>query len=296
MNKTKCGYIAVVGKPNVGKSTLMNALLNQKISITSKKPQTTRYQVTGIKTEGDTQFIFVDTPGLHETSAKAMNRYMNRAARSALVDVDVILWLVEANVMAPEDEYVLSLLKDLKTPIFLVLTKSDKIPDKTTLLPFIETVKEKLDFHKIIPISTLKNDNLDALLKEVSMLMPEAPFYFDKEQRTDKNKRFLVSEIIREKIIRNTGQELPYSVTVEIEDWKRKKKVEHLSVIIWVERSGQKTIVIGKEGDKLKTIGTQARKDIEKLIDEKVFLRLWVKVKEGWSNDDKLLRELGYHD
>ena len=161
MNKTKCGYIAVVGKPNVGKSTLMNALLNQKISITSKKPQTTRYQVTGIKTEGDTQFIFVDTPGLHETSAKAMNRYMNRAARSALVDVDVILWLVEANVMAPEDEYVLSLLKDLKTPIFLVLTKSDKIPDKTTLLPFIETVKEKLDFHKIIPISTLKNDNLD---------------------------------------------------------------------------------------------------------------------------------------
>lgn len=295
-HKTKCGYIAVVGKPNVGKSTLMNTLLKNKISITSKKPQTTRYQVTGIKTVDDTQFVFVDTPGLHETSAKAMNRYMNRAARASLVDVDVILWLVEANSLTPEDEYVLSLLEPLKVPIFLVLTKADKIADKTTLLPFIEKMQGKLNFHKIIPISALKDENLDPLLSAVSTLLPEAPFFFDKDQKTDKNPRFLISEIIREKLIRNTGQELPYSLTVSIEDWAVKKAINHLSVVIWVERAGQKAIVIGKGGDKLKTIGTQARKDIEKLLEAKVFLRLWVKVKEGWSNDDKLLNELGYHD
>lgn len=294
VTNTKSGYIAVIGKPNVGKSTFLNVVLGQKISITSKKPQTTRHQILGIKTAGHIQYLFIDTPGIHDKSQSSMSKYMNRAARSTFSDVDVILWLVEADDMTVEDEFVLSLLKTVIKPVILVVTKIDKIADKTRLLPFIERMQGLLNFKTIVPISSLKEKNLDVLLAEIASELPESPFYFAEDQVTDKNKRFLITEIIREKIIRNTGQELPYATTVEIEDWQVKGSVQHISVLIWVERPGQKTIVIGKGGEKLKTIGIQARQEIEALLDGKVFLRLWIKVKENWSNDDRALRELGY--
>lgn len=294
VSNTKSGYIAVIGKPNVGKSTFLNRVLGQKISITSRKPQTTRHQILGIKTVDNVQYLFIDTPGMHDKSENAMSKYMNRAAKSTLNDVDVILWLVEADHMTLEDEYVLSFLKRVDKPIILVITKIDKIGDKARLLPFIERMQKLLNFKTIVPISSTKRQNLETLLAEIASELPESPFYFEEGQITDKNNRFLITEIIREKIIRNTGQELPYATTVEIEDWKVKDKIQHISVLIWVERVGQKNIVIGKEGEKLKTIGTDARKEIEALLNEKVFLRLWVKVKENWSNDDRLLRELGY--
>ncbi len=291
---TRCGYIAVIGKPNVGKSTFLNKVLRQKISITSRKPQTTRHQILGIKTVDNIQYLFIDTPGIHDKSQNAMSKYMNRAAKSTLNDVDVILWLVEAGEMTVEDEYVLSFLKTVDKPIILVITKIDQLADKRRLLPFIESMQGLLNFKTIVPISALRKENLEVVLAEVASELPEGPFYFEEGQVTDKNQRFLVTEMIREKIIRNTGQELPYATTVEIEDWQTKGKVQHISVLIWVERPGQKTIVIGKDGERLKTIGTQARQEIEVLLNEKVFLRLWVKVKENWSNDDRALRELGY--
>jgi len=293
-NKTKSGYIAVIGKPNVGKSTFLNTVLGQKISITSNKPQTTRHQILGVKTVEAIQYLFIDTPGIHDKNQNTMSKYMNRAAKSTLNDVDVILWLVEAGHMTAEDDYVLSLLKTVEKPVILVITKIDKLADKAQLLPFIEKTQGLLMFKTIVPISSLKEQNLDVLLAEIASVLPEGPFYFAADQVTDKNQRFLITEIIREKIIRNTGQELPYATTVEIEDWQVKGKIQHISVLIWVERPGQKNIVIGKDGEKLKTIGTQARQEIETLLGEKVFLRLWVKVKENWSNDDRLLRELGY--
>lgn len=294
LSKTKSGYIAVIGKPNVGKSTFLNKVLGQKISITSKKPQTTRHQILGIKTVDNVQYLFIDTPGIHDKGQNSMSKYMNRAAKSTLNDVDIVLWLVEADYMTIEDEYVLSFLKTLDKPIILVVTKMDKLSDKKRLLPFIERMKDLLDFKAIVPISSQRTENLELVLSEIASELPEGPFYFEEGQITDKNTRFLITEIIREKIIRNTGQELPYATTVEIEDWQEKGTTQHISVLIWVERPGQKTIVIGKDGEKLKTIGTQARKEIEILLNEKVFLRLWIKVKENWSNDDRALRELGY--
>lgn len=290
----KCGYIAIIGRPNVGKSTLLNRLLKKKVSITSDKPQTTRCQILGIKSIDNTQAIYIDTPGIHQAEKHAMNRYMNRLASSVIMDADVIVFMIEATRLYDEDELVFKKLQSTKAPIILAINKIDKIKDKAHLLPFIEKLQEKLHFTHIIPISATKDENIAELESLIMQMLPEGPHLFPDDQITDKNTRFQVAELIREKLIRATGQEVPYSTTVEIESLKEEGKLINISAIIWVEREGQKAIVIGKEGERLKKIGTQARKDIEKLLESKVFLRLWVKVKDRWTDDERALKSLGF--
>lgn len=294
--KKYCGYIAVVGRPNVGKSTLMNHLIGQKISITSRKPQTTRHQVLGIKTEGDYQLVFVDTPGLHQSAEKAINRYMNKTASSSLRDVDVVLFVVDGLQWREDDEWVLSKLEKVNKPVILVINKVDQIDDKEALLPHIQKLSDKLAFSEVVPVSALKGSNLAQLENAIKPYLPESIHFFSEDQITDKTERFLVAEIVREKIMRQLGQELPYSMTVEIEQFKWERGVAHIHALILVEREGQKKIVIGKGGDRMRKIGMDARKDIETLLDAKVMLNLWVKVKSGWSDDERALQSLGYTD
>lgn len=300
-NPSKCGYIAIVGRPNVGKSTLLNHILGQKLSITSRKPQTTRHQIVGVKTQGDTQFIYVDTPGLHQKEAKAINRVMNRSAASALSDVDVIVFVVDRLQWRDDDEWVLQKIKQAKAPVLLVINKVDQIDDKSTLLPHIEQLNEKYAFEQIIPISALKGLQLEDLETAIAGFLPESIHFFAEDQITDRSERFLVAEIVREKIMRQLGDEIPYSLTVEIEQFKintakNGKETANIHALILVERSGQKAIVIGNKGERLKRIGTEARKDIERLLDCKVMLNLWVKVKSGWSDDERALKSLGYDE
>lgn len=289
-----CGYIAILGKPNVGKSTLLNKLLGKKLSITSRKPQTTRHQILGVKTNGDYQMIFVDTPGIHQHNRRAINRLMNKAATSMIHDVDVILFVVDARYWTEEDELVLQKIKDVTCPVILILNKVDMFQDKEALLPKLEELTKKMVFKAIIPLSAIKGTNVEQLEKLIGELLPVNPHLFAAEQITDRRDDFLIAEIIREKIIRIVGQEVPHDVTVQIEAMQKKNDVLHINAIIWVERKGQKIIVIGKKGEKLKEIGTQARIDIEKLLNSKVFLTLWVKIKSGWADDEKLLQGMGY--
>ncbi|MHB1946754.1 MAG: GTPase Era [Gammaproteobacteria bacterium] len=295
MNDTsQCGYVAIIGRPNVGKSTLLNDMLGKKISITSDKPQTTRTQILGIKTSGPVQALYIDTPGLHKAEKNAMNRYMNRLASSVITDADVIVFMIEASRWLDEDEMVLDKLKQTKAPVILAINKVDKLDDKAHLLPLIEKLQGRFHFVQIIPISATRHENIDELEKEIFKLLPEGPHLFPEEDITDKSRRFQAAEFIREKIIRATGQEVPYSSTVEIESFTEEEKLIRINAIIWVEREGQKAIIIGKEGEKLKQIGTAARKDIEAFLGKKVFLRLWVKVKTSWTNDDRALKSLGF--
>ncbi len=292
----KCGYVAIVGRPNVGKSTLLNALIGQKISIISPKPQTTRQQILGIKTLGETQIVYIDTPGLHDAEKRAMNRYMNRLANAVILDADVIIFIVEATRWLEDDELVLQKIKEADVPTVLVINKIDKLGDKKEILPLIEKFQQKYHFAHIIPISARRKENLDALEETIATMMPEGPHLFPDEQITDKNERFQTAEIIREKLIRATEQELPYSTTVVVESMKQEGKMIDISAIIWVERESQKPIVIGKNGERLKTIGTAARKEIVKLLGMKVFLRLWVKVKSDWTDDERALGSLGFEN
>ncbi len=292
-NLKRCGYVAIVGRPNVGKSTLMNHLIGQKISITSDKPQTTRQRILGIKTTDDAQYIYVDTPGVHTATKRHINRMMNKAALTALTDVDVIGFVVEACQWTPEDLIVLEKIKETTTPVVLLINKIDKLTDKAHLLPYIEKIQALGKFQAIMPVSALKGDNLVQFESFVSSLFSESFPIFSDEEITDKSMRFLATEIIREKLMRKLGQELPYSVAVEMEEYKTTPRITNISACIWVERSSQKGIVIGKQGKKLKEIGTEARIDIEKLIGEKVNLKLWVKIKEGWSENERILRSLG---
>lgn len=294
--KRRCGYVAIVGRPNVGKSTLLNYLLGQKISITSRKPQTTRHRVLGIKTEGNHQIIFVDTPGLHKAEERAINRYMNRAASSTLRDVDVVLFVVDRTAWTEEDEMVLSQVVKSGLPTLLVVNKVDLLQDKSLLLPHLQTLSEKAGFAAIVPVSALRRQNLADLEEEILRLLPESDHFFPEEQITDRSQRFLAAEIVREKITRQLGDELPYAVTVEIEAFSREGEVLHISAVIFVERKGQKRILIGEGGSRLRSIGTDARQDMEALFDSRVMLRLWVKVKSGWSDDERALRSLGYDD
>lgn len=296
MNETRCGYIAIIGRPNVGKSTLLNHILGQKISITSRKPQTTRHRVLGIKTHDLVQAIFVDTPGLHRGQKRAINRFMNREAAAALRDVDVVLLVIEAGRWLDEDAWVLELVKQQTTPVVLVINKVDKLDDKSQLLPFITARTAQFDYADVLPVSALRADNLAALEKAIAARLPVGPHLFDEDQVTDRSMRFLAAETVREKITRQLGDELPYSMTVEIEEFKLEGKVTHISAAIYVERDGQKKILIGSGGSRLKSIGQEARRDIERLIDGKVMLNLWVKVKSGWSDDERALRSLGYTD
>lgn len=292
---SRCGYAAIVGRPNVGKSTLLNCLLGTKVSITSSKPQTTRYQIIGIKTREGAQVVYIDTPGLHQDQMSAMNRYMNRLAAAVIPDANVVLFVVEAMKWTDDDELVLSKLKKSTAPVLLVVNKIDMVGDKKELLPFLDSIKEKFNFAEIIPISATRAENLSGLEDEIEKFLPEGPHLYPDEQVTDKNLKFQVAEIVREKLIQATEQEVPYCTTVEVEAWTEEEKRVEISVLIWVEREGQKLIVIGKKGERLKWIGTEARKDIEALIKQKIFLRLWVKVKEHWTDDDKALRQLGYN-
>ena len=295
-NKKRCGYVAIVGRPNVGKSTLLNHILGQKISITSRKPQTTRHQVLGIKTEGQHQIIFVDTPGLHKDAEKAINRYMNRAASSAIRDVDLVVFVVDRTAWTDEDAMVLEQIKRSGRPTMLVINKVDLLADKAELLPHLQVLAAKCDFAAILPVSALQQHNVAELETEILKFLPESTHFFPEDQITDRSQRFLAAEIVREKIMRQLGDELPYEITVEIEEFVQEDTILNISAVIFVERKGQKKILIGEKGSRLRSIGTDARRDMELLFDSKVMLRLWVKVKSGWSDDERALRSLGYDD
>src|SRR5690606_9693697 len=291
-----CGVIAIVGRPNVGKSTLMNHLLGQKVSITSRKPQTTRHRIHGILTEDNCQMVFADTPGIHRDGGRALNKYMNQAAVSALGGVDIVCFMVDALKWTEADQYVLSLLPRDDTPVLLLINKIDTLDDKAQLLPHIERLAALYPFAAVIPVSALREGGLDDLREELKKRLPEAPFWFDEDQITDRSLRFMVAEIIREKVVRQLGQEVPHQVAVEIEIWNDTERLTEIGASILVERSGQKKILIGHQGERIKKIGIQARQDIETLIDRQVMLNLWVKVKTGWSDNDRALRSLGYGD
>lgn len=292
--KTHAGYVAILGRPNVGKSTLLNRILGKKISITSRKPQTTRHKILGIKTVDNFQTIYVDTPGLHDKNERMLNRYMNKAALSLLADVDVIIFMVAGTVWRSEDEKVLQILNKANCPIILAINKIDLVAQKEQLLESIKNISQKLKTIAAIPLSAQDGTNVSLLEAAVQKLLPESPFFFPPEQITDRDNKFLVAEIIREKLTRFLGQELPYVLSVGIDQMELKKNIMHVVATIYVERDGQKAIIIGKNGEVLKKVGTLARKDMENLFAQKVFLRLWVKVKTGWTDDKALLEQFGY--
>lgn len=294
MSEKYCGYIAVVGRPNAGKSTLLNAILEKKLVSTSKKAQTTRHNIFGIKTKDNVQAIYVDTPGYRDVTPGALHRYLNRSAVHAAYDVDLLLWIVDATRFTRDDEAVLSMLKKVNRPTILVLNKIDEIKAKYDLLPIIQKMQAMYDFREIIPISALNNINLDDLEKTVSSYLPQQAFFYEDGQLTDRSESFLFSEMIREKIMRFLGEEVPYSVAVEIEKIEHEEKLIRVAALLWVERDGQKAIVIGDKGETLKRIGTEARIEIEQFAKKKVFLQLWVKVKEGWTENDEMLQSFGY--
>jgi GTP-binding protein Era len=293
---SRCGFVAIVGRPNVGKSTLMNHILGQKLSITSRKPQTTRHQVLGIKTIGPVQAVYVDTPGMHEEQPRAINRYMNKAATSALKGVDVVVFVVDQLAWTTADELVLEKLSSLKCPVILAINKVDKIEKRETLLPHLDMLSRKRDFAEMIPVSALRETNLVPLEECVGRFLPQSVHFYPDDQITDRSERFMASEMVREKITRQLGAELPYSVAVEIEEFKHDGKTLHISAVILVEREGQKKIIIGDKGDRLRSIGQDARIDMERMFDNKVMLRLWVKVKRGWADSERALKSLGMND
>ena len=302
----KTGYVAIVGRPNVGKSTLMNHLLGQKLSITSRKPQTTRHRIHGILSNDEMQAVFVDTPGIHRNEVRAINERMNKAAVSALVDVDLVLFVVDSDQWRDDDLLVLQKLGNTELTVVLVINKADTLKDKGSILPLIETFSDSFDFADIVPVSALKNQNLNRLQEVIASHLPIAEPIYDTEQITDRSERFLASEIIREKIMRSSGDEVPYDLTVQIDGFKDeaahtdpktgrpRKACTFIDATIYVERSGQKAIVIGDKGQRIKQVGMDARKDMEQLFDKKIMLTLWVKVKRGWSDDERALTSLGY--
>ena len=293
---THAGYAALLGRPNVGKSTLLNRLIGQKISITAPKPQTTRHVILGIQTLPEAQIVYVDTPGLHRQGRRAMNRYLNRAAASVLGYVDVAVFLIEALRWTEEDGDVLQRLADFPGPVVLAVNKADRIADKTRLLPFLQDMASRRKFAEIVPLSALKGDNVAVLEQVIARLLPVGGFPFPADQVTTASERFLAAELIREKLTRLLREELPYALTVEIERFAVEERLTRIHAVIWVERASQKGIVIGDKGATLREVGRQARQDLERLLGRPVFLETWVKVREGWSDDERALRSLGYAD
>jgi len=294
MNSTRCGYIAIVGRPNVGKSTLLNSIMDQKISITSKKPQTTRHQLLGIKTRDQAQFLYVDTPGIHANEKKAINRYMNRNARSVIRDVDAVIFVVDRGSWNKEDELVAEALQGHSGQLIIAVNKSDLLESKNKLLPVLETLQKRFPEAEIVPVSALTAENIELLENLIVERIPYSEFYFPDDQITDRSERFMVAEIIREKLMRQLGDEVPYSASIQIDRFERTSKIVHIAATIFVEREGQKSILIGSGGSKLKRIGSDARIDIERLLDRKIMLTNWVKVKSGWSDSERALKSLGY--
>jgi len=293
MKKIRSGYIAIVGRPNVGKSTLLNRLVGEKISIVSRKAQTTRHRVTGIVTTDDSQFVFVDTPGFQTKFSNALNRTMNRGVTQTLADVDVVLFVVEAGRFDAKDKAVIKLFpKD--RPVILVINKTDQIKDRTELFPFVAQVSAEYDFAAVVPISAAKGRQTDDLLAAARKHLPNEGLMFPEDDLTDKSERFLASEYIREKVFRLLGDELPYATAVEIEKFEMEGNLRRIFAAIVVDREGHKAIVIGKGGESLKRIASEARQDMERLFGGKVYLEVWVKVKSGWNDDERLLKSLGY--
>jgi GTPase len=291
-----CGFVALIGRPNVGKSTLMNHLLKQKISITSRKPQTTRHRILGINTTEAGQAIYMDTPGMHSSEKRALNRYLNRTAETTLLGVDVIVWLIDGLSWHEYDEVIFKKLEQAGLPVILAVNKVDKVKDKDAILTFFAEARHRFPFEHLIPISALKRTNLDQLESLILTLLPTSDLIYPEDQITDRPERFLAAEIIREKLTRRLGDELPYALTVEIERYEELPGITKIYAIIWIERLTQKNIVIGKEGEMLKKVGTDARFDIEKLIGQKVYLQLWVKVKKNWSDNERAMQSLGFND
>ena len=294
--QTYCGYVAIVGRPNVGKSTLLNHILGQKLCITSRKPQTTRHTLLGIKTKDNMQVIFVDTPGIHTNQERAINRVMNRSAASVIADVDLVIFVVDRFEWSEADEYVAKYLSNNQVPVVVVVNKVDMIEDKEALLPHLQFLESKVNAVEFIPLSALRKTNLDELEAKIQSHIPEKMHLYPEDQITDRSERFLAAEIVREKITRQLGAEVPYQVTVEIEQFRVEGNITYIDALILVERDGQKKIIIGTKGERLKKIGEQARADIESLLDCKVMLRTWVKIRSGWSDDERALRSLGYMD
>lgn len=292
----KCGYVAVIGRPNVGKSTLINKIVGEKVSIVTAKPQTTRHQILAIHSSPKGQILFIDTPGMHVGQKKALNKYMNKAAASAVQDVDLILFLVESLKWTKDDEQALKALAYTKTPVILVVNKSDLIANKEKLLPYAHKVFQVYDFSDIYYISASKGKGTQDLEDKIYHYLPESENYFQDDQLTDKSTKYLVSELIREQLMLRLHQEIPYSSTVEVESYKDEEPIVHIHALIWVEREIQKNMIIGKGGETLKTVGSLARREIETLIGKKVHLKLWVRVKSAWANSDRLLQQLGYKD
>lgn len=291
-----CGYVALIGRPNVGKSTLMNHLLGQKISITSRKPQTTRHRILGISTTDKGQAVYVDTPGMHKSEKRALNRYLNRTADMTLSGVDLVVWLIDGLVWKDYDDVIFEKLEQAGLPVILAVNKIDRIKDKDSVLAFFEDARKRFAFRHYVPVSALKGINLDRLEQMIIEELPESEPVFPEDQVTDRSLRFMAAEIIREKLTRRLGDELPYALTVEIERYEELQNITRIYAVIWVERETQKNIVIGKQGSMLKKVGSDARVDIEKLIDQKAYLQLWVKVKKGWSDSERALQSLGFNE
>jgi GTP-binding protein Era len=294
MSAHRAGTIAVVGRPNVGKSTLVNALVGAKVSIVAPRAQTTRHRLLGIATFPEGQLLLVDTPGIHGKQPRAMNRYMNRVARGAVEGVDAAILVVEAGRWLDDDALAYDALREAKVPVVLVLNKVDKIADKTRLFPFIAEVTKEREFASVHPISALKSKGTPALLKDLLALMPESEAHYPEDEITDRSQRFLAGELVREQLMLRLGEELPYSATVEIEKFEEDGALLRIAAVIWVERDSQKAIVIGKGGERLKAISTGARIGMEQLFGSKVFLETWVRVREGWSDDEAALGRFGY--
>ncbi len=295
MSNKHSGYIALIGRPNVGKSTLLNIILGQKLSITSRKPQTTRHRILGIKTEDDTQYIYVDTPGLHRGGDRKINHFMNKAALSALNDVDVVCFVVDSIHFNEGDAWALKQIKRAEKPTILVINKTDTLENKEVLLPHVEQLMKEYPFKAVVPVCAKNGSQVNALEAEIKSLLPASDFfYFPEDALTDRDEYFRVSEIIREKLMRSLGQELPYEVHVAIESIKKEENIINVNATLIVARDGQKAIVIGKGGERLKNIGTSARLDMEKMFEKRVMLRLWVRVKDRWADDESHLKKWGY--
>jgi len=296
MTTRHCGYCAIVGRPNVGKSTLLNRLIGQKLAITSSKPQTTRHSILGVKNRTDGQIVYVDTPGIHQRGNQPMNRYLNRTAKSALQDIDLALFVVEALKWTPEDEAVLSSLVERKVAVVLVINKVDRIKDKQRILPYLSELSARYSFLEVFPVSAQKGDNIERLENGVISLLPEGDNFFPEDQLTDRSERFFAAELIREQLTRRYAKEIPYALTVEIERFEEEGNLYRIGAVIWVERKGQKNIIIGSKGEALKEVATQARLEMERFYGRKVFLDVWIKIKKSWSSDESALSKLGYSD
>jgi len=294
LKNKKSGYISIVGKTNVGKSTLLNEILGQKVAITSRKPQTTRHRLLGIKTIADSQMIFIDTPGFHKGHKRALNQYMNKVASSAMKGVDVLIYVIEGLNWTEEDQELMSQIPEGYETSILVINKTDKIEQKEDLLPFIGSMSELNKFSDIIPLSALKKQNVSSLVDSILLKIPEGEHIYPSDQVVDVSERFLASEIIREKCITRVGDELPYRISVAIDKFKEEDKITHIDATLFVEKSSQKGMLIGSSGSKLKSIGTAARLELEEVLQTKIMLNLWVKVKSGWTDDEAMLSTMGY--